>query len=362
MKEITISKTDAGQRLDKYLVKLMPHAGRGFIYKMLRKKNIVLNGAKSDGSDKISAGDVVKLFLSDETYHKMSRGGETAAASTAAPKNNYKLCILYEDDNILVVNKPSGLLSQKASPDDISLNEMICEYLKESTRDTAFKSGICNRLDRNTSGIIVAGKTILGSQTMSAAFHDRTIGKYYICVVKGIMQSPARLCGYITKDAEDNTARVITQEEWKSLDDAARAVYVPIDTEFMPVAAGEHVTLVKVHLITGKTHQIRAHLKSIGYPIAGDYKYGDDTFNKVMKEKYRIKSQMLHACELVIPAAVYRLKDVRNLHTADKKILSSIKDSKNQVIRTPIPDEFITVLKGENIWRLGIQEDLEALH
>ena len=349
MKEIIIDNIDAGQRFDKYLCKLLPEAGKSFIYKMLRKKNIVLNNKKSDGSEKISQGDVVKIFFSDETFDKFSHSVTSPQDKNYDNiiKNKIKtLDIVYEDDNIVIANKPSGVLSQKAKPEDISINEIIGSYIMSGSdkKEQSFKPGICNRLDRNTSGIVVAGKNMYGLQTMSAAFHDRTIYKYYICIVKGVFTKRQCLHGFIKKDETDNMVTMLSEDEFSQLDSTNRNTYSPVNTEFIPVAHNNNMSLLKVHLITGKTHQIRAHLKHIGYPIAGDYKYGSSSFNDYMKKNYHIKDQMLHAYELIIPVKAYpKLND--DLH-----------------ITTCIPDEFVRVLKGENIWQPGIQEGLGALH
>lgn len=349
MKEIIIDNIDAGQRFDKYLSKLLPEAGKSFIYKMLRKKNIVLNNKKCDGSEKIANGDIIKIFFSDETFDKFSHSVKTPQDKNYDNiiKNKIKtLDIVYEDDNIVIVNKPSGVLSQKAKPDDISINEIIGSYIMSDfdKKEQSFKPGICNRLDRNTSGIVVAGKNIHGLQTMSAAFHDRTIYKYYICIVKGVFTKRQCLNGFIKKDEAGNIVTILSEDEFNKMAPSDRNNYSPVNTEFIPVAHGNDISLVKVHLITGKTHQIRAHLRHIGYPIAGDYKYGSSSFNDYMKKNYQIKDQMLHAYELIIPVKAYPdLND--DLH-----------------ITTCIPDEFVRVLKGENIWQPGIQEVLGALH
>jgi 23S rRNA pseudouridine955/2504/2580 synthase len=343
LKEITIGQIDAGQRLDKYLQKLLPEAERNFIYKMLRKKNIVLNSKKADGSEKIQAGDTVKIFFSDETFDKFSKNGNAARKKNAEISTNFakKLDIIFEDDNIIVVNKPSGLLSQKAKPEDVSINEIICGYLSSSVESLSFKPGVCNRLDRNTSGIVVAGKTMYGLQAMSAAFHDRTVRKYYICVVRGCFDERKKLSGYIKKDEAKNKVTVISKDELDRLSEFDKEGFTEIDTEFIPVVSGKNASLVKVHLITGKTHQIRAHLKFMGFPIAGDVKYGNVQFNDYVKSHYRIKSQMLHAYELIVPDTAY------------KNALT---------IKTPVPNDFLQVLRGENLWRPGIQEVLEGLH
>ena len=180
MKEFTITKNEAAQRLDKYLKKLLPEASSGFIYKMLRKKNITWNGKKAAGSEKLAAGDCIRLYLADETFDKFSayRPQSTAGA------DGTRLDVIYEDEDILLINKPCGMLSQKAKPSDVSANEYLIAYLLASGAVTeeslrTFHPSVCNRLDRNTSGILTAGKSLKGLQELSAALKERTVNKYY---------------------------------------------------------------------------------------------------------------------------------------------------------------------------------------
>lgn len=341
MKEITITQLEAGQRFDKYLVKCLPNASKSFIYKMLRKKNITLNKKKADGSEKINTGDQICLFFSDETYEKFSgtdaNGQKQAQQAVAKQKKLHPIEVIYEDSDVLFVNKPSGMLSQKADKNDISLVEYITSHLLMNgslTEDDlrTFHPGICNRLDRNTSGIVAAGKTVKGLQEMTLAFKERTLHKYYICIVKGKVTSRQLIKGYLKKDEKTNKVKIY-QEGTKSIPKDALA----IETEYIPVCANDSVTLLKVNLITGRSHQIRAHLSSIGHPIAGDMKYGNDAVNQYFLNNYKIKDQMLHAFELDLPQ--------KSLH-----------------LHTPIPTEFVNVLKGEKLWEPGIPEDLEGLH
>ena len=294
MREIVIEKNEAGQRLDKFLAKYMNEASKSFFYKMMRKKNITLNGKKCEGNEKLAEGDVVKLFLAEDTIEKFS-----SVQVQAVRKVN--LDILYEDDEIILVNKPAGMLSQKAKETDESLVEYLIDYLLGSGKLTesglrAFRPSVCNRLDRNTSGLVVAGKTLPGLQIMAAVFKDRSIHKYYQCVVKGVIKEKQLITGFITKDEKTNQVKIWREEQPDS---------APIMTEYEPLATvfrdGFSCTLLKVTLITGRTHQIRAHLASIGHPIVGDPKYGDKLINQTAQKKYRIRSQMLHSWQVVFP-------------------------------------------------------------
>ena len=304
MRVFQIKTNEAGQRFDKYLKKLLTDASGGFIYKMLRKKNITLNGHKADGTEWLQAGDEVKLFFSDETFGKFSGNSRTAAeyeylkhlkyqADAKSTDISGELPVIYEDDNILIINKPSGMLSQKAKPTDISANEYILSYLiskGELTEEqmSTFRPSVSNRLDRNTSGLLIAGKTLKGLQEMSDALKERTMQKYYRCIVKGEVLKRAHIRGWLVKDEKSNKVTVYLQKPGK-------AQAQEIETEYHPIAVGSGYTELEVHLITGRSHQIRAHLASIGHPVAGDEKYGNRGMNKRFREEFQVDSQMLHA-------------------------------------------------------------------
>lgn len=315
-----IQKNEANQRFDKYLKKLLKNAPDSFIYKMLRKKNIVLNGKKSDGKEMLQINDEIKLFLSDETFEKFS--GQKVSANMmsdtktteSAPSidlttylNAYSelkhLKIVYEDEDILVVNKPAGVLSQKASPKDISVNEWLIGYMLEKQELTAkelatFKPSICNRLDRNTSGMVVCGKSLAGSQLMGKLIKEKSIEKYYTCIVGGLVDLHTRVTGYLYKQESSN--RVFIYQNEQDIPAAQKKDAVYIDTAFETKSKSKSLTELEVQLFTGKTHQIRAHLASLGHPILGDTKYGYEKLNRQYRDK-GVKAQLLHAKRLVFP-------------------------------------------------------------
>ena len=301
MREFQINHNEAGQRFDKYLKKLLSNAPGSFVYKMLRKKNITLNGKKADGTEKLVAGDNVKLFLADDTFEKFAKG---AAANVEYQSlktlSGTELEVVYEDEDILVINKPAEMLSQKAVPTDVSANEYILHYLIEKGELTeemmrTFKPSICNRLDRNTSGLLIAGKTLKGLQEMASALKERTVQKYYRCIVKGEVRKDAYIKGWLIKDEKTNKVTIFQDKPDGKLAEAAQA----IETEYRIVKASGGYTELEVHLITGRSHQIRAHLASIGHPIVGDTKYGDKSVNTRFAKDVHVKSQLLHAYRMV---------------------------------------------------------------
>lgn len=325
MQEILIRQNEAGQRLDKFLTKYFRMAPKNFLYKMMRKKNITLNKKKCEGSEKLVFGDKIQFFLSEETIKKFSCS-ENASVHYSADTKYRKPEIIYEDANILILNKPSGILSQKAKDSDISLVEEIIQYLLESRQMqpeelNTFHPSVCNRLDRNTSGLIVAGKSLAGLQIMSKVLKERSLHKSYQCIVKGRVEKRQRISGFLQKDEKTNTISVCSSEKKSSL---------PIVTEYIPLSGNERYTLLEVLLITGRTHQIRAHLASIGHPIIGDSKYGDKLTNQEVKKKYGIHSQLLHSWKLELPELPPPMQELSKM-----------------VFTAPPPPLFFTVEKAE---------------
>ncbi len=290
MRSFQISDREAGQRMDKYLFRLLDQAPSGFIYKMLRKKNIVLNGKKAAGPEILKAGDEIRLYLSEETFAKFAPGFFSGTEA-----KNAEIDIVYEDDDILIINKPAGLLSQKAKPGDDCANDRIIAYLLKSGQITpeelrTFHPSICNRLDRNTSGLLIAGKTMRGLQETAALLNSRSLKKYYRTLVAGEVEKEDHLSGYLRKDEKTNQVCV-------SKDGPGD----PIETAWRPICTYGNATLLEVELITGKPHQIRAHLAAIGHPILGDPKYGDKPLNTELKNATGLTGQLLSACRMEFP-------------------------------------------------------------
>ena len=296
MKEIIITKNEDGYKLRKVLSNYLSSAPASFIYKMLRKKNIVLNDKKADSDVKVKTGDSIKLYLSDETIENFSKKSEGDLDHSSM---YFDPDIIYEDDDFLFCFKPINMLSQKAKPEDYSINEIIIDYLKKNGSVTdeslrTFKPSVCNRLDRNTSGIIVAGKTSHGSRYLSEVIRDRSIKKFYIAVVAGKCDIEGESTAYLSKDPKNNKVMIKNSPEKGYLEIRTRTKKLCYNQE-------EDITLLKIELITGKSHQIRAHLSHMGYPIIGDIKYGDRSVNSRFKQKVGLNNQLLTAYEVVFP-------------------------------------------------------------
>ena len=337
MQEFKIGANEAGQRLDKFLHKYLKEAGTSFLYKMLRKKNITLNKKKADGKEILSVGDEVQFFFSDETFLKFRgitalqsaegkenlvvKNAENISVSGKINKNTYAqyetayeklkgIEVVYENEHVLLLNKPAGILSQKSEASDLSVNEWLIGYLLKHKKiskeqlDT-FKPSICNRLDRNTSGLMICGKSLMGSRQMNLLIKERKIRKFYRTFVKGRIEESAYIKGFLKKDEKLN--KVFFKESADNEKD-----YMPIETAYEPILYKNGCTYLEVELITGKTHQIRAHLASVGHPLLGDEKYGDRDWNRNFKEIKLPKWQLLHSYRVEFPEMNGEFKDLSN--------------------------------------------------
>ena len=327
MQELQVGPNEAGQRMDKYLKKLLPNAPVSLLYKQLRNKNITLNGKKASGSECLKQGDAIQCFFSQETFDSFS-ASHAVNDKTKEYEEAYKkwqdVKILYEDDNFIFLNKPAGMLSQKASPSDLSLNEWMIGWLlfsgslKESDLRT-FCPSVANRLDRNTSGIVLCGKSLAGLQALSRLLRERTMQKHYLTICHGILDEDRTIDGYLKKDEKSNRVQISKSP----LQGADRII-----TKYHPLKTSDGLTLLSVDLVTGKSHQIRAHLSSIGHPILGDSKYGTPELVKKDLDWLKLKHQLLHAQEVVFP----------DFHEKPLEALSGLR------IQADLPEQFEKIM------------------
>ena len=271
MKQLTIGKNDAGQRLDKFLQKNLPNLPQSLLYKYIRKKRIKVNGKRAEISTRLSVGDVLDLYINDEFFEKPEPTYDFLHAGT-------NLNILFEDENVLVLDKPVGLL---APPDDReyvdTLIGRVKRYLYEKGEydpdaEQSFTPALVNRIDRNTGGIVLAAKTAEALRVLNQKMKDREIHKFYLCAVHGTPNPEKGLLkGYLWKDEKKN--RVYVYKDYRP---GAKT----IETKYRVLKSAENMSLVEVELLTGRTHQIRAHFASIGCPLVGDGKYGNNQSNR----------------------------------------------------------------------------------
>ena len=337
MKELIITKDNAGGRLDKILTKYLDKAPKSFIYKMLRKKNIVLNDKKAAGNEIVQSGDCIKLYLADDTIIKFQRHPEGDPVKKSDFEKGLESFdqeaflqdnVIYEDEQIIVLNKQAGLLSQKSKPGDVSLNDLMVAYIQATQKEQAeetipFTPGISNRLDRNTSGLVIAGKTLYASRELNRAIKERTLKKKYLCIVKGNVTKGEMLDGYLVKDEKNNQVTVLSDPGSGEGENRIITVYEPIRN------LGD-ATLLEVDLITGKSHQIRAHLASIGHPIIGDSKYGDKEINTEYRKKFGTKRQLLHAYKIIFLQMAGELVYLNGQH-----------------VDAPLPEDFSVILNQD---------------
>lgn len=303
MKEIRICKNEANQRLDKFLRKFMPNAPLSFIYKMLRKKNIKVNQKKSTNTYVLELGDTVQIYLNDETLKGFQDKKEVIEVKRS-------FSIVYEDENILLVNKPYGLImhGDKKEGKNTLINQVI-KYLNDKgdydpEQEKTFVPASVNRLDRNTSGIVIIGKNHPTVQKLNELLRQNVgVQKMYLALVMGKITEEKVLKGFLKKDEFNNKVMILGKEE-----DNSKYIH----TIIRPLKLFSRYSLVEVEIITGRSHQIRLHLASIGNPILGDPKYGNTMENQKMKAKFDLQRQFLHAYKLTFNNTLDHLEYLSN--------------------------------------------------
>ena len=282
MREIIIQKNDAGQRLDKFLSKALPGLPPSKLYKSIRTKKIKVNRKRAEAGQMLSEGDTLQLFLAEDFFSDAEEGAESAALSRITPS----LDILYEDENILLLNKRPGVsVHEDADGEGATLILHVKAYLfakgEYDPRDEqSFSPALCNRIDRNTGGIVIAAKNAESLRIMNEKIKKREIDKKYLCVVHGI-PSPreATRIAFLKKDAGKNIVRIY--------DKSAPRDAKEIRTHYRVLKTSERYSLLEVTLLTGRTHQIRAHMAHLGHPLLGDGKYGINRADRGEGYKYQ---------------------------------------------------------------------------
>ncbi len=281
-----IKKEEEGQTLEKFVKKALSEAPLSFIYKLFRKKDVKVNGHWQDKKYLISSGEEVSIYITDSQLEEFKRQVESKQVEDIS---NW---IIYEDENILLINKPRGVLVQKNIEDSNALDDMVISYLINKgeynpNKNLGYKPAPAHRLDRNTAGIVVFGKNIATLRYLSEALNDKSvISKRYLALVKGEISKDGEINAPLLKNSK--TQRVTVSKEGK------QAI-----TRYKVVETFKGYTLLEVELLTGRTHQIRVHMAYINHPVVGDSKYGDYELNKEIESKYGFKNQFLEAYQLV---------------------------------------------------------------
>ena len=279
MKEFQIKKNDAGQRLDKFLTKAVKGLPTSLMYKFIRTKKIKVNRARTEQKYVLQEGDVVQLFIKDEFFDSPER--DDSALASIKPK----LTVVYEDENIILVNKRPGVLVHE---DDEGKDNTLIMHIKaylyqkgeyDPDSEQSFAPALCNRIDRNTGGIVIGAKNAEALRVMNEKIKNDEISKFYYCAVHGKMPKKAdTLTGFLLKDSDKNQVRIFDKQVKGSKN---------IITKYKVVAEKNGMSLLEIELVTGRTHQIRAHLSYIGHPLVGDGKYGVNKDDRAKGYKYQ---------------------------------------------------------------------------
>jgi len=327
MREYHIEVNDAGQRLDSFLSKACRGLSSSYIQKLVRQKRIKLNGARTEPSARLSVGDTVNVYVYEET---LAEHAAPKAAEAPAEVN-----VVYEDDLILLADKPQGML---AHPDDEgketdTLIGRIQSYLKQKgewnpERENSFFPALCNRIDRNTGGLVLAAKTAQALREMNEHIKNREVEKYYLCIAHGRMErEQGRLENYLKRDFAEKRVYVTGHRD----EDARTAI-----TEYRVIAEKDNLSLLECHLITGRTHQIRAQLAAAGHPLLGDGKYGENAKNK----PYGMNKQALYAYRVIFRFA-----------PKDGMVTSSLSGRTFAVKEVPFAKDFGVSVSANGVWK-----------
>ena len=276
MKTFIVNKNDADQRLDKFLTKACPSLPKSAMYKYIRKKRIKINGKRAEISTRLMENDKIELYINDDFFDNASSKERSASSD---------IDVSYEDENILIVNKPFGLVvHEDESGDNDTLINRIISYLIEKgeynpDKENSFVPALCNRIDRNTAGLVIAAKNAESLRVMNEKIKEKEIEKSYLCIVHYCPRKKSDILkSFMKKDSSKN--RVFVYDTPKA--DAKTAI-----TKYRVIETKNKLSLLEIDLITGRTHQIRAHMAHIGHPLLGDGKYGTNELNRPYNAKHQ---------------------------------------------------------------------------
>lgn len=293
MFEIKMTENESGQRVDRFLRKYLKDYTLGDIYKLFRKNKVKLNGKKAKENQMLGEGDLLQLYI--------EKPGADTKQELPLAKPRKSIDLIYEDENIIIADKPAGLLTHPDKPGDTDtlIDRALYHIYKQegACESQTFSPAVCNRLDRNTSGIVIIAKNYKTLKAVNYSIRERWVKKLYLCAVAGKMEKSGEMKGFLKKDRDNNLV---------SINEAGDADGKQIHTKFRTLAVsdkidalGKQFSLLEVELVTGRSHQIRAHFAALGHPLAGDVKYGDKTINEYFRKNYGLKHQFLHAYKII---------------------------------------------------------------
>lgn len=305
MRHINIDNSNSNQRVDRFIMKLMPNMSKNHIQKLIRTKKVKVNKKRTEPDYNLKIDDVVNIYLYDEVIEKYQDNRVYSA-------EDFNLDIIYEDDDLILINKKTGVLSHAANPQDYGKNivDMMVSYLIKTnqftpTQNSTFTPALVNRLDRNTSGVVVGAKTYDSLKYFNDLFKKHEITKIYETIVVGNLKDQT-IDLALEKDNDKNKS-VVNSSGKKSM------------TKVWNVKNFGKYSLVNVDLLTGRTHQIRAHLSHINHPIIGDIKYGNRDVNKYFKNKYDLNFQLLHSYKLIFPEKMEKYQKYESIVFESKR-------------------------------------------
>lgn len=313
MKSYTITENDAGQRLDKFLTKAVPRLPQSQLYKYLRIKRVKCNHKRCEPSYKLQVGDLLELYINDDYFDEP----DTPLSFLRAPS---KISVVYEDSHVLLADKPCGMLVHEDDEEkDDTLIHRIQHYLYAKGQyhpeeEHSFAPALCNRIDRNTSGIVIAAKDAASLRVLNDKIKNRELQKLYLCIVLGHLDKKEdTLLGYHTKDAETNTVKILPYKT-----EGAKTAL----TQYRVLDENRRYSLVEVNLLTGRTHQIRAHMASIGHPLLGDTKYGLNRDSKGTGYRFQALCSYKLAFRFTTPAEHLDYLNGRTFQLEDCQLLT----------------------------------------